>query len=140
MTFRERLAISVCATVFTMGIAGVIGGLFGTIPSLAQTTGIGPVATSTAGVTNGAAVQIIAANPSRRAFQICAFTNSINFSPVNPAGMTAVVPSATVGIPVAAGACFVSALVTTSGTSGGVGAAFQAIGVSGTAVVTFLEY
>jgi hypothetical protein len=135
MTFRQRLALSVAATVLAAVFAAA---LVVSVP--AQTTGIGPVATSTAGVTTGAAVQIIAANPSRRAFQICAFSQSINFAPVNPAGMTPVVPSATVGIPIAAGACFVSAPVTNSGTSGGVGAAFQAIGVSGTAVVTFMEY
>ena len=135
MTFRQRLALSVAATVLAAVFAAA---LVVSVP--AQTTGIGPVATSTAGVTNGAAVQVVAANPSRRAFQICAFTASINFAPVNPAGMTPVVPSATVGIPVAAGACFISATITNSGTSGGVGAAIQAIGVSGTAVVTVLEY
>ena len=137
MTFRQRLAFSVAATV--IAALGTVA-LVLTVPSVAQFTAVAPVATSTTGVTTGAAVSIVGANPTRRAIQICAFTNSINFAPVNPASMTPVVPSATVGIPVASGACFISATVTASGTSGGVGAAFQAIGVSGTAAVTVLEY
>lgn len=106
----------------------------------AQFTASAPDIIVTTGVTNGAAVVIAPVNPSRRAFQICAAAQSISFAPVNPAGMTAVTPTTTSGIPVASGACFTSALVTASGNSGGMGASFQAIGVSGTAVVSFLEY
>jgi hypothetical protein len=107
----------------------------------AQPTAILPTATSTTGVTTGAAVQVIGVNPSRRSIQICSFSNSANLAPVNPSGMTAVTPSATVGIPVASGACFTPpSLLTASGTSGGMGAAWQAIGVSGTASITVLEY
>jgi hypothetical protein len=131
----RNVAVALVAALIVTGAFVAIGHR-----AKAQFTAIAPVAISTPGVTTGAAVPIAGANPSRRAFQICTFTNSINFAPVNPAGMTPVTPTATVGIPVAAGACFTSALVTASGNSGGVGAAFQAIGVSGTAVVTFLEY
>lgn len=119
-------------------VAALLG--FGT-ESKAQPTGSLPVATVTTNVTTGAAVQIIGVNPSRRNIQICAFTNSINIAPVNPAGMTAVTPSSTVGIPVLSGACFQGPnFLAASGTSGGMGAAFNAIGVSGTATVTVLEY
>jgi hypothetical protein len=132
-----RRALVFVAFAVAMGLA-----LWGVLaPLQAQPTAILPVATSTTGVTTGAAVQIIGVNPTRRNIQICAFTNSINIAPVNPAGMTAVVPSATVGVPVASGACFSApTLIVSSGTSGGLGAAFQAIGISGTASVTVLEY
>lgn len=107
----------------------------------AQPTAPLPTATVTTNVTTGAALVIIPYNPGRRAIQICAFSQSINIAPVNPTNMTAVTPSATVGIPVASGACYSSpTLLTASGTSGGQGASWQAIGVSGTASVTVLEY
>jgi len=134
MTFRQRLALSVAATVLAAVFAAA---LVVSVP--AQPTLIAPTATVTT-VTTATPIQIVGVNPSRRAFQICAATNPILFAPVNPAGMTAVTVSATVGIPVAAGTCFISANVTASGTSGGVGAALNAISTGGNAPTTVLEY
>lgn len=137
---KRELAYSVAfALIAAAFIAFVV--TYGGHKARAQPTANLPDIISTPGVTTGAAVQIAPVNPSRRSFQICAFSNSINFAPVNPSGMTPVTPAATVGIPIAAGACYSPpALIANSGTSGGMGAAFQAIGVSGTAVVSFLEF
>jgi hypothetical protein len=93
MTFRQRLAISVCATVFIMGIAGVIGGLFGTVPSSAQ---VGANLPFVSGVTvQNSVTTIVAANPSRRGLKICnvGATNDVWIAPVNTSGTT-VAPAA----------------------------------------------
>lgn len=92
-------------------------------------------------VTTGAVAAIAPVNPSRRSFQICTATNPIWWAPTNPPGMTQVTPAANNGILIAAGTCFVPpALIAASGTSGGMGAALNAIATGGTAIVTVLEY
>jgi len=94
-------------------------------------------------VTNvaGSSVQIIGANPSRRAISIClaAVAQSVTFipAPATPVSLTSgitIVGSATVPPP-----CFTSPTLTASGTSGGVGAAWNAI-ASGAINVTVLEW
>jgi hypothetical protein len=135
----KTIAIRVCLLAASLCVAFIFWTALWQV-GRAQITASAPDIIVTTGVTNGAAVSIAGVNPGRRAFQICAATNSIFFAPVNPPGMPVVTPTTTSGVPVAAGACFTSALLTASGTSGGMGAAFQAIGNSGTAVVSFLEY
>lgn len=121
---------------FIAGLVLVAAGIIG--KAKAQLTAISPVITTT--TLGASAAQIVGVNPSRRAIQICAATAAITIAPVNPSGMTAVTPSSTIGIPVSTGAgnCFSSPFLTASGTSGGVGAAWQAFG--NTAVVSVLEY
>lgn len=125
---------------FAFMLLAVLVSLFMMKNADAQPTAILPTITVTS-VTTGAAVQIIAFNPSRRSFQICTATNPIWFAPVNPASMTAVTPASGTGITIAAGACFTPpSLITASGTSGGMGAAIQAIATGGTATVSVLEF
>lgn len=92
-------------------------------------------------VTTATAIPIAPVNPSRRSFQICTATNPIWFAPVNPSGMTPVTPAANNGIQILANTCFVpGTLIANSGTSGGMGAAFNAISTGGNAIVSVLEY
>ena len=108
-------------------------------PANAQITGISPVITVTS-VTSSPALQIVAYNPSRRSIEICS-SQAITVAPVNPAGMAVVTPTSSIGIPIAAGGCFLTpANLLASGTAAGGGAAWQAIAVSTTANVSVLEY
>lgn len=103
--------------------------------SQAVTTTQLPVATVTANVTTGASLQVAPANPGRRTFSICAATNSIAALP----GTTAA--TAATGILIAAGTCLSPPTnAVQSGTALGGGNAWQAIGVSGTATVSFIEW
>jgi hypothetical protein len=108
----------------------------------AQPTASLPDIILTTGITTGAVVQIAAVNPSRRSFQICA-TTAMNVAPINTGSLAPVVPTSTAtgnGIPIAAGACLTPPLLTASGTSGGMGAAWNAIAQTATGNVSFLEY
>jgi len=89
-------------------------------------------------------VQIIGANPSRRGLQICypAVAGSVTIAPapITPVSLTTGIPvtmTATPSTPI----CFSPPTLTASGTSGGVGAAWNAIGSgAGPFNVTVLEY
>jgi hypothetical protein len=131
---------------FLAGVfAGICAGLIGAVlifqgvidkaHGQATTTTQLPAATVTTGVTTGTSVQVAPTNPGRRTFTICAATNSIYALP----GTTAA--TSTNGIPIAAGTCLSpppNALQ--SGTVLGGGNAWQAIGNSGTATVSFIEW
>lgn len=109
---------------------------------VAQPTVSLPTATNTS-VTSGAAVQIIGYNPSRRSITICnqAGTSALTVVPVNPSGFPAVTPTSSIGVPIAVGTCFSPPQVlTNSGTSGGVTAAWQAIAASTTTQALVLEW
>jgi hypothetical protein len=108
----------------------------------AQPTASLPDIILTTGITTGAVVQVAPVNPSRRSFQICVST-AMNVAPINTGNIAPVVPTTTAtgnGIPIAAGACLTPPLLTASGTSGGMGAAWNAIAQTATGNVSFLEY
>lgn len=131
------VALALALAVFVIFLAMVVVPRH---PARAQPTAILPTITVTT-VTTATAIAIVAYNPTRRSFQICTQTNPIWFAPVNPASMTPVTPAANNGILIAAGACFTPpSLLTASGTSGGMGAAIQAISTGGNAIVSVLEF
>ena len=134
MTFRQRLALSVAATIIAAVFAAA---LVVSVP--AQTTVSLPFATSVSVTTSSA--QLIGANPSRRALTICT-PGSTNVVAIAPAPITPVQPGGP-GVIITGTAtasnCFTTPLVQNSGTSGGVGAAWNAI-ASATTVVLVLEY
>jgi hypothetical protein len=90
MTFRQRLALSVLATlVAAVGTAALIA----TVPTVAQ---VGASLPFVSGVTVGNSVTtIVAANPTRRGIKICnvGATNDVWIAPVNTSGTT-VAPAA----------------------------------------------
>jgi hypothetical protein len=137
MTFRQRLALSVAATVIAAVFAAA---LVVSVP--AQPTVSLPFATVTP--VTASSVQIIGANPSRRGLQICypAVAGSVTIAPapITPVSLTTGIPvtmTATPSTPI----CFSPPTLTASGTSGGVGAAWNAIGSgAGPFNVTVLEY
>lgn len=107
----------------------------------AQPTVSLPTVTNTS-VTSGAAVQIIPYNPGRRSITICnqAGTSALTVVPVNVTSAV-VTPTASVGIPIAVGTCFAPPQVlTNSGTSGGVTAAWSAIAAGATTNALVLEW
>lgn len=106
-------------------------------PAQSQPTANLPTATFTS-ITNGNVATIAAYNPARRAIQICVATTTASVVPVNPSSMTALTPSATVGIPIATGAagCFIGVASINSGVT----AAWQAFANGGTSNITVLEY
>jgi hypothetical protein len=126
MTFRQRLALSVVATVLAAVFAAA---LVVSVPAQ-PTVGLpfGTVATLTASST-----QIIGSNPSRRAIQICNGTTAA--ASVAPAPVT---PTVANGVQIPVSTCFTSPPLTASGTSGGAGGAWNGIG--NTAVLTILEW
>jgi hypothetical protein len=134
MSLKKRIAtfaIAVAAFV-AVGVAFYSQGQ-------AQLTVSLPFATVTSVTTAGQ--QIIGANPSRRAIQIClaAVAQSVTFipAPATPVSLTSGITI--VGSATAPPACFTNPTVTASGSSSGVGAAWNAIS-SGTINVTVLEW
>lgn len=146
MTIRTPIGLGwpqIARFVLVAGLVAGLGGLIAISQSVrAQPTVSAPVATATS-VTSGAAVQIIGYNPSRRSITICnqAGTSALTVVPVNPGGFPAVTPTSSIGVPIATGTCFSPPQVlTNSGTSGGVTAAWQGIVASTTSSVLVLEW
>jgi hypothetical protein len=134
-----KAEIKFAAKCIVVGAAIAAASLFLRSAPKAQPTLSLPFATVTS--VTSAGQQIIGANPSRRAISIClaAVAQSVTFipAPATPASLTSgitIFGSATVPPP-----CFTSPTLTASGTSGGVGAAWNAIS-SGTINVTVLEW
>jgi hypothetical protein len=118
--------------------ASIIAGAYVGIGTAQPTISL-PIGTVTA--VAGSSVQIVGANPSRRALQIC-IPNVAQTIAFLPAPLTPTVTSgiSMVGSTTGQGAqCFTTPNITSSGTSGGVGAAWNAI-ASGAINVTVLEY
>jgi hypothetical protein len=110
-------------------------------PGQAQPTVSLPTATNTS-VTSSPAVQIIPYNPGRRSITICnqAGTSTLTVVPVNVTSAV-VTPTASIGVPIAVGTCFSPPQVlTNSGTSGGVTAAWTGIAASTTTNALVLEW
>jgi len=136
MTFSQRLALSIAAT---LALVGVCTAIITTAP--AQPTLSLPFATVT-GVAQ-TSVQIIGANPSRRSIQIClpavAAVVMIAPAPITPVSLTtgiAMTSTATITGPL----CFTPPPLTASGSTGGAGAAWNAIASTGTVNVLVLEW
>ena len=134
MRFRTRLAVAIA------GIAIAALAIYIRAPKAQPTLSL-PFATVT-GVAQ-TSVQIIGANPSRRSIQIClpavAAVVMIAPAPITPVSLTtgiAMTSTATITGPL----CFTPPPLTASGSTGGAGAAWNAIASTGTVNVTVLEW
>jgi hypothetical protein len=119
MRFRTRLAVVVIGT----AIAALA--IYSRAPKAQPTLSL-PFATVTAGVTTS--TQIIGANPSRRSIQICNPSAATVFALPVGAGT----PAAANGIPIPTLTCFTPPPLTSSGTTGGAGAAWNGFAGSST--------
>lgn len=143
----QRLGQYVSTAIGLVILAAALYGAWPAVLAWAQTTGSWPVSTVTT-ISGASAVQIVGANPSRRALQICnasASPNHVWIGPTNPSGVTAATPAANSGY-------FLSAVPTTAFTSvfqmscysppvtNGLGAAWQAISPTSSATILVWEY
>jgi hypothetical protein len=124
-----KAEIKFAAKCIVVGAAIAAASLFLRSAPKAQPTLALPFATVTTGVTTS--TQIVGANPTRRAIQICNAGTGNVFA--LPAGSGT--PANNNGLPIATLTCFTQPTVTASGTSGGGGAAWNAFATASTNIL-----